>query len=814
MKLPFSLPFGKKEIKNYFLALLLQDEKAGAVIFEETNGTIRVVGRSEEHFPTSLNEVSFEELLDIVDKAISTAEESLPENIQTEKTIFGVKQNWVLDGKIKKEYLTTLKKICDELTLTPIGFLIFTEAIIHLLQQEEGAPVSAVLVEIGKKLITISLIRAGRFIEIKQVPIETQVVNAVDNALKHFTDVEILPSRIILFNQENNERLAQSFIKHTWSKTLPFLHVPQVTILPAGFETKGILTGIGVQMGLSITNENEHIPLTARKNIELEEDNKEESFNFAKHSEELPMKKKEITNPIMDDLEKQEISEAISEITLPEKKLELIHDDLSTDFFGFVKNKDITGNIKKSQKPQADNFETPTNIEETFAEIPEEVKEEITFENKPTGGLPINSMLLFSGLKRGLQTIPWKKVYTSILAVNLGKKPQELKIKHGEHEESSSHIKLYASIITLLLIIIGGILAYIFTISANVSLAVTPKVITDQQSVTFSTDGVNNFSQNILGVQKMSVDEKGALSENTTATKEIGNPAKGSITIFNADSNPASLSANTTIIASNGLKFSLDSAVNVPASNGDPTDPQSGKASISVTATDIGPNYNLPSGTKFTFTNNSQIAAKNDSPFSGGTKQEINVVAQADIDKLLADFIKNLENKAKTDMQGKLDDTTILLPFFTSESLTNKTLSNKVGDQAKNLSITATVSYETLGIKKSDIDAYTKQHLKDQLQSAGTITSNGLQSDITDIKQNKDTTTAIIKMKAILLPTIGTTDLVQKIAGKSFTQAKDILLGNNQVANVTISLTPTIPLLPKILPRLTQHIHIIIVSNE
>src|SRR5690348_12681937 len=158
MRLPFLGSFGKKEVKNHFLALLLQDEKVGAVILQEVNGKLSVVSQAESQFKSSLEEASFEEWLNVIDKAVSVAEDQLGAGLQTEKTVFGVKGEWIEDGKIKKDYLLRLKKVCEELALEPIGFLVFTEAILHLLQQDEGAPVSAILIEIGKKFLTLSIV--------------------------------------------------------------------------------------------------------------------------------------------------------------------------------------------------------------------------------------------------------------------------------------------------------------------------------------------------------------------------------------------------------------------------------------------------------------------------------------------------------------------------------------------------------------------------------------------------------------------------------------------------------------------------------
>src|SRR3989344_289542 len=149
MKLPFSLPrFKKQEKSEYFLALLLRDEKVSAVILEESEGKMRTIGSHEELFSSSIEQIPEGEWLTILDKAISKAEESLPTAVETHKTVFGVKEEWVEESRIKKEYLSRLKKASEELDLSPLGFLVITEAIVHLIQQEEGAPVTAILADI------------------------------------------------------------------------------------------------------------------------------------------------------------------------------------------------------------------------------------------------------------------------------------------------------------------------------------------------------------------------------------------------------------------------------------------------------------------------------------------------------------------------------------------------------------------------------------------------------------------------------------------------------------------------------------------
>src|SRR4030066_2132711 len=167
MKLPELHLFDKKEKPQYFLAFILRDEKAIAVIFQELYQKAKIIGKGEEHFTSSVEEATDEEFLDVCDKAISKAEDVLPPGVEPQKTIFGLKDEWISEEKIKKEYLEKLKKLSSELGLTPIGFLQTSEAILNLLKNEEGAPVTAILVEFLKDFVIVSVVKAGKVVESK-----------------------------------------------------------------------------------------------------------------------------------------------------------------------------------------------------------------------------------------------------------------------------------------------------------------------------------------------------------------------------------------------------------------------------------------------------------------------------------------------------------------------------------------------------------------------------------------------------------------------------------------------------------------------
>src|SRR5580693_55735 len=105
MKLPIPFLNSKKEESDYYLGLILTDEKAAAVILKADEGNLKKINSHEALLTESLEEISADDLITTVDKAISRAEEILPPDIQTHQTVFGVKNNWVdpETKKIKKE---------------------------------------------------------------------------------------------------------------------------------------------------------------------------------------------------------------------------------------------------------------------------------------------------------------------------------------------------------------------------------------------------------------------------------------------------------------------------------------------------------------------------------------------------------------------------------------------------------------------------------------------------------------------------------------------------------------------------------------
>lgn len=728
MNLPFLKRFNKKVLPLYYLVLVLRDEKTQAVIFEEIEGVVRIIGQKEEHFTISVDEISQEELLEKLDKAISGAESSLPENIQTQKTIFGVKESWTEKDQIKKEFLSKLKKVSEELGLTPIGFLVNSQAIAHLLAKEEGAPVSAILTEVNKKSVTVTLLRGGKTIETKSSQIHESIPFTVDTLLKHFDVPEILPSRIIIFN--GKEDLSQEFISHTWSKSLPFLHLPQITNLPDGFDAKSVLFGAATQMGFEVLN------------TEYTGKSTENTEAIRQHKDPVDSVDNSVLSVMKD--------------------------------FGFTKDIDV------AKMAPALSFEQEEKEEET------QPREE---EPKAT-----NKIMIFFELLKG----------ASFGIIGIIKKIL-LNIPRRK-------ITIFLPIIALL--IIALIASYILFAKATITITIEPKITQEEKIVLFSTTSPTAASENIIRGGFVSISEDGSVSTAATGKKAVGDRAKGAVSILSSLPNETTIKKGTIVKSSNGLEFTLDTDVKMASSSG-LDDLKSNKAN--VTANDIGKEYNIPlAGTKFTIGSfdSSQLVAKNDDSFSGGTKKEVTVISKNDQTKLEQELPKQLEEKARENLGKQIDKNKILLPSFTSNSLSKKTFDAKIGDEASQVTLKGTVEYQGIAYDKNDLIVFSKSLLEKDIPSNQQIDYNNIKTSVLDIKNVSDEEVeANLSIKGLLLPRIDENKLKKELKSKSFKTAEDTLYKLDQISNVIISLSPKIPFLPKNLPGREANIKIIIKIN-
>ncbi|MFZ6022059.1 MAG: baseplate J/gp47 family protein [Patescibacteria group bacterium] len=200
----------------------------------------------------------------------------------------------------------------------------------------------------------------------------------------------------------------------------------------------------------------------------------------------------------------------------------------------------------------------------------------------------------------------------------------------------------------LLFSFIGAIIAtvgvfaayYVYFPKVRVDLKVqsTAMSVTDQ---VLATSAVTGFDINRKEIQmtKEKIEKNGAQSFTATESGSDGTKATGTITVINSDPAPKNVPVGT-LVTSGGKKFVVSGAAVVVDVS----------APVSVTATEIGEDYNLPASSIFAVSGFPTLSGQNAAAFTGGTKRTFTVVGQKDVDKATKELQSELAKQAEADL--------------------------------------------------------------------------------------------------------------------------------------------------------------------
>ena len=174
-----------------------------------------------------------DELVGAADAALSSTVQKLPENYpEPTKTVFGVPTAWVKNGEIAEEYLGKIKKICADLSLNPVGFVVVNEAIAHFYKSEEGSPVNAIIVGLGNSYLELSVFKLGNLVGSTSVARSVSLIEDITEGLSRFDQASPLPSRFIIFDGKGGEleEAKETILQASWidEGKIKFLHAPKV----------------------------------------------------------------------------------------------------------------------------------------------------------------------------------------------------------------------------------------------------------------------------------------------------------------------------------------------------------------------------------------------------------------------------------------------------------------------------------------------------------------------------------------------------------------------------------------------------------
>lgn len=239
----------KKEEKNEkYWSILIEDDWVSSAIWEIDNGQVKVVSSSDS---IKIND----NLVQAIDTTLSVCVQKLgDEDLEPEKTVFGVPLSWTQDGQIKPEFLERLKKVCEDLSLTPSGFVILPEAIAHFIKTEDQVVFNGALLGIGENSLNLSLFSQGVMSKSTHIARSVSVSEDLIEGLSRFNlEKSDLPTRIMLFNQKETELedIKSELTENDWvnQEGVQFMHSPKVEIFKPEDKLLAVCLAGGAEIG-------------------------------------------------------------------------------------------------------------------------------------------------------------------------------------------------------------------------------------------------------------------------------------------------------------------------------------------------------------------------------------------------------------------------------------------------------------------------------------------------------------------------------------------------------------------------------------
>lgn len=242
----------KAESVEYFVALQIGASSVGAAVFTTKEGKAHIVGSSSEAYSGS-----WDELISATDSAITKAAHSIHLS-DIKKAVFGFPPTFLEGDKIKKDKLPNLKKLTTELELTPSGFVVIPEAINFFLEEKEGGPQTVVLVGVSKQELIVSLFRGGKLFGQAVVARSEQITKDFEKAFNSFTNVEIFPSKILLYDGVDIDKIKEELLKYPWADNSKFIHFPKIETLSAEFCLLSVASSAASELSKAIVGDEEN----------------------------------------------------------------------------------------------------------------------------------------------------------------------------------------------------------------------------------------------------------------------------------------------------------------------------------------------------------------------------------------------------------------------------------------------------------------------------------------------------------------------------------------------------------------------------
>lgn len=720
-----------------FLSLILDESyiQAGAWELDETKKAHMLASTSERAAAPT-----WEDRIKMADHAIGKLEEETG-STKLSKVVLGLGEQFLTgEGDIEKSIRPYLKLLTKSLALSPLGFVPLSTSIAHFLRKSEGIPTSVILVGITEKSFEMSIYRVGRLSYSASIKRTESEGEDIENGLKGCADADVLPSRILLYGADDVriQETKSLLLRHQWTSRANFLHYPKIEIFPFEEMIHAVIEAGASEITHTVGEESDEEP-TRSEDIEEVIHEKQK-----KEEESLPLKEE----PEILKEEEKGISHMV--VVQPET-------------LGFHEERDIRDDTlphmtEESIKKQENIVENPLEFDEKTVES----EMRLDKDDRIVSSSVFTSFL--STCKKFIHIFLW------------GVRRAPMKI---------------IGVIALIILCLGGGFWWMtyYLPKVKITISVLPEKISYDDIVIIDPQAtVIDTQQKIIPGKKLEKVVSGEKTIATTGKKKIGDPAKGTVVIFNKSEGAAYTLKKGTVITTGTIQFTLDTEVSIASASTSLSGDQLtfGKASTAVTAVAVGTEGNIAANKEFTIKEygSNILVARNEQPFTGGTSKEVTVVSRTDYDTLLKTLTADLIEKAKTELTSSVTGKEQMIDQTVKTTVKEKKFTQEIDQEAKELHGSLSLSVSAFTYNEDDVKSLLSGVAQTDIPAGYAINEGRTTATIgtvTVAKDGKMTTKASFVSDA--LPIIDDLSLKKNIAGKNLVDVEGDLRSISGVAS-------------------------------
>lgn len=675
-------------------------------------------------------------------------------------------------GELKDSYMTVLKNVIKENNIESLGYIEMDEILARMYSSYEKMPLNAVIIELDVPSVSASVYQGGQKKLSKTTARTKDLVEDLESMFAKTKKKMLLPPRIIMYDSTDLQGESHAILTHPWSQE-HFVQIPKVDVVKEHELKQALVLG-----------------------------SKEEIFGTTRLSAIAPTD--DYTGSDADELSDE------ADADIDQDETNTAEDETGTATaagaagasgaaaagaaaagaaaagsggasMGFVVGKDVTEADEDTRVQSGADIQEEEPDNEEYA-IETAYKKTSSSEDRKEAGSDSDS-----GAPKSKFSLPFSLTMPSLSG------PKNIR-------------QLYPAFLVLgaLVLIAAGIFASMYFFhKAELIVQYSSEPIEEDMTFTEELD-VQEFSETF------SIEAEVPAS----GTSEIGEKAKGNVTIFNADDEEQSFSKGTEFTTPDGLTFTLDNDVTIDAASSEITDEgdiltSTSKADASLTAAEIGTDYNVRKDTEFTISDFSKTTyfARAKEAFKGGTQEEVQTVSADDLEKLEELIEKRISEKSKEKLTEISSENNIIEDLTTIDR-TKETYSAELAEEADAVTakITADVtfySFDDAKLKEAAADA-----LKEDVPENYMLSPEDITYEITDADIDEDSEEISVEADITAVPKldIDTRKLLQAVKGLPPNELRKVLKEDFKVNSYEAKVYTQLPFLKSRLPFFSQNI--------